>query len=57
MTMKTLAEEKWWKIGAAAVLSVGLLAGCGDGKDDNNVDDNMKPDVDQHMDDDNKDGE
>jgi hypothetical protein len=53
--MKTLVEEKWWKIGAAAVLSVGLLAGCGDGKDDSNVDDNMKPDVDQHLDDDNND--
>ncbi|WP_391206942.1 hypothetical protein [Psychrobacillus sp. L4] len=55
MTLKTLAEEKWWKIGAATVLSVGLLAGCGDGKDDTIVDDNMNSDVDQHLDDDNKD--
>jgi hypothetical protein len=53
--MKTLVEEKCWKIGAAAVLSMGLLAGCGDDKDNSNVDDNMKPDVDQHLDEENND--
>jgi len=42
MTTKSIAGQKWWKIGAAAFLSVGLLAACGDdGEDDveNDVED------------------
>ncbi|QDY46037.1 hypothetical protein FK545_13305 [Planococcus glaciei] len=32
-----MAEAKWWKLGAAAVLSVSMLSACGsgDGDDDN----------------------
>ena len=57
MTMKSIAGEKWWKIGAAAFLSVGLLAGCGDGENESDVDDNMEEDVDQEMEEEDEDGE
>lgn len=57
MTMKSIAGEKWWKIGAAAFLSVGLLAGCGDGENDSDVDDKLQEDVDQEMEEDEEDGE
>ncbi|PUB16001.1 hypothetical protein C8K15_103217 [Paenisporosarcina sp. OV554] len=30
MTINSVAGQKWWKIGAAAFLSVGLLGACGD---------------------------
>ncbi|WOV86023.1 hypothetical protein QWT69_08620 [Sporosarcina oncorhynchi] len=52
--MKLLTEDKkWMKLGAATFLSVGLLAACGDGKDDVDVDvDNNPPaDVDVDVDD------
>lgn len=47
MTTNSIARQKWWKIGAAAFLSVGLLAACGDGENDSDLDDNMKEDVEQ----------
>ncbi|AYC30197.1 hypothetical protein [Paenisporosarcina cavernae] len=58
MKLNTIAGEKWWKIGAAAFLSVGLLAACGDGEDQDNVDeeeiqdnvDDAENEVDQEMD-------
>lgn len=31
-------DKNWMKISAAALLSVGVLAGCGDGDDDTDVD-------------------
>lgn len=45
--MKLLTEDKkWLKLGAATFLSVGLLAACGDGEDDVDVDvDNPPADV------------
>lgn len=55
MIKKSIAGQKWWKIGAAAFLSVGLLAGCGDGENDSDVDDNIEEDVDQQLED--EDGE
>ncbi|TQR20309.1 hypothetical protein [Psychrobacillus vulpis] len=47
----SIAEHKWWKIGAAAFLSVGILAACGDDEkdpnmDDNQIDEDIKQDVD-----------
>lgn len=45
MMANSNAGQKWWKIGAAAFLSVGLLAACGDGENDSNVDDNLEEDV------------
>lgn len=42
--MKLITEDKkWMKLGAATFLSVGLLAACGDGKDDVDVDVNNPP--------------
>ncbi len=42
--MKLLTEnKKWLKLGAATFLSVGLLAACGDGEDDTDVDVNNPP--------------
>lgn len=42
--MKLLTEDKkWLKLGAAAFLSVGLLAACGDGEDDTDVDVDTPP--------------
>lgn len=51
--MKLLTEDKkWLKLGAAAFLSVGLLAACGDGEDDTDVDVNNPPaDVDDGVND------
>lgn len=37
-------RRQWWKIGAATVLSVGLLAACGDDETDPNLDDNQMDD-------------
>jgi len=38
MAMKLTGEKKWLKLGAATILSVGMLAACGDGEDDVDVD-------------------
>lgn len=44
ISMKLLTEDKkWLKLGAAAFLSVGLLAACGDGDDDTDLDVNNPP--------------
>lgn len=53
----SIAGQKWWKIGAAAFLSVGLLAACGDGENESNVDDNVEQDLEQELDEEDKDGE
>ncbi|QNK86620.1 DNA primase [Sporosarcina sp. resist] len=34
MDLKLKGEKKWLKLGAATLLSVGMLAACGDGDDD-----------------------
>ena len=47
MIKNSIAGQKWWKIGAAAFLSIGLLAACGDGDDD--VDDNVDEEVEQEL--------
>ncbi|WP_342599938.1 hypothetical protein MHB48_02195 [Psychrobacillus sp. FSL H8-0483] len=57
MTTNSIAGQKWWKIGAAAFLSVGLLAACGDGENESDVDDNIEQDVEQELDEEDKDGE
>ncbi len=38
MTTNSVAGQKWWKIGAAAFLTVGLLGACGDADNDSDVD-------------------
>jgi len=48
MAMNSIAGQKWWKIGAAAFLSVGLLAACGDGEDEGD-DENMEEEVEQEV--------
>ena len=57
MTRNSIAGEKWWKIGAAAFLSVGLLAACGDGENESDVDDNMEEEVEQEMEEEDQDAE
>jgi len=48
MSLNAIAGQKWWKIGAAALLSVGLLAACGDGDDDaDNVDEEIEQEVEE----------
>lgn len=34
MMTNSIAGQKWWKIGAASFLTVGLLGACGDGDDE-----------------------
>ncbi|OZS77593.1 hypothetical protein CF394_10305 [Tetzosporium hominis] len=48
---KLAAGQKWWKVGAAAFLSLGLLAGCGDGVDQDNVDDGTEQEVEEDVND------
>lgn len=51
MTTDPFREHKWWKIGAAAILSVGLLAACGDDENAPNLDDNqLDEDIEQDVD-------
>ncbi|HJF33425.1 MAG TPA: DNA primase [Sporosarcina psychrophila] len=38
MDLKLNGEKKWLKLGAATLLSVGMLAACGDKDDDVDVD-------------------
>lgn len=38
MALKLTGEKKWLKLGVATILSVGMLAACGDGEDDVDVD-------------------
>ncbi|WP_186321371.1 hypothetical protein [Bacillus sp. FJAT-22090] len=40
MITNPIARHKWWNIGAAAFLSVDILATCGNNQDDN--DDGVK---------------
>ncbi len=47
MMKKPVAGQKWWKIGAAAFLSVGLLGACGDGENDSDVDEEMEEEVEE----------
>jgi hypothetical protein len=65
--LETTKDMKWLKLGAAAFLSVGMLAGCADGDDvdvinppgdvdtDDGTDADVDVDVDDDMDDDNND--
>lgn len=57
MTTNSIAGQKWWKIGAAAFLSVGLLAACGNGENESDLDDNIEEDVEQELEEEDKDGE
>ena len=52
-----MERKKWWKLGLAAFLSVGLLAGCGDGENEPDVDDQMEEDVEKKLEEEDKDGE
>ncbi|MCZ8533875.1 hypothetical protein [Psychrobacillus psychrodurans] len=54
MAINSITGQKWWKIGTAAFLTVGLLAACGDdNNDDDNLDDNpVEEDVDVNIEDD-----
>ena len=45
MMTNSIAGQKWWKIGAAAFLSVGLLGACGDGEDEDNMDDDVEEEI------------
>jgi hypothetical protein len=47
MTMNPIPGQKWWKIGAAAFLSVGLLGACGNGDNDSEVDNEMEEEVEE----------
>lgn len=59
MVLKINGELKWLKLSAAALLSVGMLAACGDGEDDDvnvinppgNEDTDDETDVDVDLDD------
>lgn len=53
MAINSITGQKWWKIGTAAFLTVGLLAACGDdNNDDDNLDDNpVEEDVDVNIED------
>lgn len=48
---KVKAGQKWYKVGAAAFLSVGLLAACGDGVDQDNIDDGTEQEVEEDVND------
>ncbi len=47
MIKKSISGQKWWKIGAAAFLSAGLLGACGDGEDDVNVDEEVEQEMEE----------
>jgi len=47
MIKKSVTGQKWWKIGAAAFLSVGILGACGDGEDDPILDEEIDPEVEE----------
>lgn len=57
MMKNSVAGQKWWKIGAAAFLSVGLLAACGDGENESDVDDNSEQELEQELEEEDQDGE
>ena len=57
MAKNAIERKKWWKLGLAAFLSVGLLAGCGDGENESDVDDQMEEDVEKKLEEEDKDGE
>ncbi|MFC4354016.1 hypothetical protein ACFO0S_02900 [Chryseomicrobium palamuruense] len=48
---KVKAGQKWYKVGAAAFLSVGLLAACGDGVDQDNIDDGTEQEIEEDVND------
>lgn len=47
MIKKSVTGQKWWKIGAAAFLSVGLLGACGDGEDDPILDEEIEEEMEE----------
>lgn len=48
---KLVAGQKWYKVGAAAFLSLGLLTACGDGVDQDNIDDGTEQEIEEDMND------
>ena len=50
MMKNSIAGQKWWKIGAAAFLTVGLLGACGDGEDQDNMDEDVEEEVEEETD-------
>lgn len=50
MMTNSIAGQKWWKIGAAAFLTVGLLGACGDGDDEDNVDEDVDNEIQEEQD-------
>ncbi|GGA23479.1 hypothetical protein [Psychrobacillus lasiicapitis] len=57
MTTNSIAERKWWKVGAATFLSIAFLAACGDGENESDVDDTIDEEIEQDIEEENKDGE
>lgn len=50
MATNSITGQKWWKIGTAAFLSVGLLAACGDDNNEDDLNDNpVEEDVDLNI--------
>ena len=50
MTINSITGQKWWKVGTAAFLTMGLLAACGDENNDDNLNDNpVEEDVDVNI--------
>lgn len=47
MMKNSIAGQKWWKIGAAAFLTVGLLGACGDGEDQDNMDEDVEEEMEE----------
>lgn len=48
---KLVAGQKWYKVGAAAFLSLSLLTACGDGVDQDNIDDGTEQEIEEDMND------
>ena len=48
---KLAAGQKWFKVGAAAFLSLGLLTACGDGVDQDNIDDGTEQEIEEDVND------
>jgi hypothetical protein len=47
MTTNPVVGQKWWKIGAAAFLTVGLLGACGDADNDSDVEEDVEEEVEE----------
>lgn len=50
MMANSIAGQKWWEIGAAAFLTVGLLGACGDGDDEDNIDEDVDNEIQEEQD-------